>query len=90
MYNYNLDRIAVALEKQNDLYKKFSDANLELFKKSVGLHEAAAERNGMHDDLLNQIVALSERLVHLQNTVEDQNQIILQQKEKIKTLVKEI
>jgi septal ring factor EnvC (AmiA/AmiB activator) len=69
MYNCNLGRIAAALEKQNEIYKLYSD-------KHVRFAEEAAKDRTTHNDLISQIVSLNERLVQMQGLIEDQEREI--------------
>lgn len=74
-----LTRIAVALEKQNDMYKRVAEKN-------DARYEAHIKDKGIHDDLVRQIVSLNGRLAEMSNTIDRQNAMITDQESAILAL----
>lgn len=68
-YGNYLSRIAIALEKQNELYKKYSEDHLRLTETSI-------KNNATHEVLMSTITSLNERLVQMSATIEDQEREI--------------
>lgn len=72
IYNSDLNRIALALEEQNKLYRKVNE-------KADRRYEAKLKDDALYDSLIAQVVSLNERLAHMANTIDDQNRVILEQ-----------
>ena len=68
-YGNYLSRIAIALEKQNELYKKYSEDHLRLTETSI-------KKNATHEVLMSTITSLNERLVQMSATLEEQEREI--------------
>ena len=78
---YELSRIANALERQNEFYKKYSEDHLRFM-------ENQAKNNTTHEVLMSTITSLNERLVQMSATIEEQQRIINSQDAEISSLRK--